>query len=77
MSKQPEPKVRLEDTTAITCEKCSGEVFVEGMLLRKVSKILSATPQDAVIPIPTFACSNCGHVNAGFKPAGLPKHDVI
>jgi uncharacterized Zn finger protein len=70
MSKQQEinMNVALKDTTAIACEECQSEVFKEGVLLRKISRFVTGTAQDALMPIPVFTCSKCGHVNADFMP---------
>jgi uncharacterized Zn finger protein len=70
MSKQQEinMNVALKDTTPILCEECQGEVFQEGVLLRRVSRFMTGTSQDALMPIPVFACSSCGHVNEDFLP---------
>jgi uncharacterized Zn finger protein len=70
MSKQQEinMNVALKDTTPIVCEECQGEVFQEGVLLRRVSRFMTGTSQDALMPIPVFACSGCGHVNEDFMP---------
>jgi hypothetical protein len=40
-------------------------------MLRKASKFLTGTPQDALIPLPVFSCSKCGHVNTEFLPEPL------
>jgi uncharacterized Zn finger protein len=70
MAKQQEinMNVALKDTTPIACEECGNEVFQEGVLLRKVSRFVTGTSQDALMPIPVFACAKCGHVNADFMP---------
>jgi uncharacterized Zn finger protein len=70
MSKQQEinMNVALKDTTPIVCEECQSEVFQEGVLLRRVSRFVTGTSQDALMPIPVFACSSCGHVNDEFMP---------
>jgi uncharacterized Zn finger protein len=60
--------VALKDTTAIDCEECGNDVFQEGVLLRKISRFVTGTSQDALMPIPVFSCSKCGHVNAEFMP---------
>ena len=60
--------VSLKDTTAIICESCEIEVFIEGVMLRKVSRFVTGTTQDALMPIPVFTCSKCGGVNADFLP---------
>jgi hypothetical protein len=48
-------------------------VFIEGVMLRKASRFITGTAQDAVIPIPVFSCSACGHVNEEFIPSQLRK----
>ena len=46
-------------------------VFQEGLMLRKASKFLTGTQQDALIPLPVFSCAKCGHVNEEFLPEPL------
>lgn len=60
--------VSLKDTTPITCEECGHSVFQEGVLLRKISRFVTGTSQDALMPIPVFSCAKCGHVNTEFMP---------
>lgn len=60
--------IPLDQTTAVICSECSGEVFVQGMFLRKASRVLTGNPTDGYLPIPTFFCANCGAVNEEFKP---------
>ena len=60
--------VSLKDTTPIKCDECENEVFIEGVLLRKISRFVAGTAQDALMPIPVFTCSKCGHVNNDFMP---------
>ena len=69
----PLAQVRFEQTSGIICEKCKGSIFSEAYFLRKVSKFLIATTsdKDQVIPIPTFFCVKCNHVNKEFLPEGL------
>jgi uncharacterized Zn finger protein len=57
-----------KNTTAIKCEECQNETFREVVFIRKASKLLTGQPQDTVIPIPTFECSKCGHINKEFTP---------
>ena len=63
--------ISLDKTTPLVCEKCGNNVFQEGTILRKASKFLTGTTQDGIIPIPTFYCVKCGHVNDEFIPAEL------
>jgi len=63
--------ISLDKTTEVTCDKCSNSAFQEVVLLRKASRFITGTAQDAMIPIPVFACSKCGHVNDEFLPMQL------
>jgi hypothetical protein len=67
----PKLNVSLNKTVAFECDECQNQVFIQGVLLRKASKFLTGTTQDAVVPIPIFACSKCGHVNQEFIPKEL------
>jgi hypothetical protein len=62
------PGIDIKQTTAIKCESCEGETFVETFYLRKASKLLTGSSQDSLIPIPTFQCSKCNHINKEFVP---------
>jgi hypothetical protein len=57
-----------KNTTAIKCEKCECETFREVVFIRKASKLLTGQATDSVMPIPTFQCSSCGHINKEFTP---------
>jgi len=65
--------ITLDKTTGMSCDECSNEIFQEGVMLRKASRFITGTAQDAMIPIPVFACSKCGHVNEDFIPSQLKK----
>lgn len=71
MGKLGTPQFTLRDTEAIKCEHCGGEVFEEGVMLRRVPALLTGTGKPGVIPVPVFICSKCGHVNSEFIPADL------
>lgn len=60
--------ISLDKTTSIVCDECGNETFTQVLLLRKASKFLTGTAQDALMPIPTFACAKCNHVNEEFQP---------
>ncbi len=72
---QPRLNIDLNKTQEVVCEKCGGKVFQEGLMLRKASKFLTGTTQDALIPLPVFSCSACGHVNEEFLPEPLKNKD--
>ena len=63
--------ISLDKTKPIVCDKCEGQVFTDGVLLRKASRFITGTAQDALVPITVFACIKCGHVNDEFLPMQL------
>jgi len=70
---QPQLNISLDKTSPITCDKCAGQIFTDGVMLRKASRLLTGTAQDALIPIQVFSCIACGHVNEDFLPPMLRK----
>jgi hypothetical protein len=73
----PLANVRFEQTTGVVCEICGSNIFTEGLYLRKVSKFLVAasSDKDQVIPVPTFYCVKCQHVNKEFSPLGMEEEE--
>ena len=67
-SKLGVPQISLQNTKAIKCDICGGEIFEQGVMLREVSALLTGDGRPGVIPIPVFVCSKCGHVNSQFLP---------
>lgn len=64
MAKQPQmqgPNIDLKNTTAVT-SSTGGRVFSEGVILRKVSKFVAGTSEDAIMPIPVFYDVQTGEV---------------
>ena len=48
-----QPQVDLKSTTPFLTPD-GGKIFQQGVLLRKVSKFVAGTDEDAVMPIPVF-----------------------
>jgi len=68
---QQQLNVPLDKSTPLVCEECQNETFKQVFFLRTISKFIAGTDQDGLIPIPSFACTNCGHVNNEFQPKNL------
>jgi hypothetical protein len=62
------PKIDLRDQPTVTCDSCGGMFFKEVVIIKRVSKILTATPKDTDVPFPVYMCEKCGHVNSEFNP---------
>ena len=52
----------------IRCTSCNGISFISCFLIKKVSALISPTGKETIIPVETFACNSCGHVNKEFMP---------
>lgn len=67
--------IGFEQTTPVTCEECGGIFFEEAIHIRKASGILTGSSKPSYIPIPVFACKECGHVNSEFLPKEMGNLD--
>jgi hypothetical protein len=72
MSKQPQlnMNVDIKNTTAIKSPD-GNQVFSEGVILRKVSRFVTGTSEDGVIPIPVFYDVVTGKVLVELLPKEL------
>jgi len=55
MSQKPQMNVNIDikNTKAITSPE-GNQVFSEGVILRKISRFITGTDEDGVIPVPVF-----------------------
>jgi len=60
------PKINLRDQPTIECEKCKSTYFKEVVILKRVPKLLTGSPEDTIVPFPTYMCNECGNVNEDF-----------
>jgi len=67
---QAGPQIDLKNTTGMKNTK-GGSVFQQGVILRKVSKFITGTDEDALLPIPVFYDAESGLILKGSVPADL------
>lgn len=67
--------VDIKQTTAVTCDECGGVYFEQALTIRKASGLLTGTGNPAYVPIPVFACKECGNVNGEFIPKEVQSLD--
>jgi uncharacterized Zn finger protein len=60
--------IDLQNAVSVVCESCAGRTFREVALIKKISALLSPSGKEIVVPVATFACTNCGHINKDFDP---------
>jgi hypothetical protein len=60
----------LSKSTALTTES-GDQIFTEGIILRQISKFLSGTPEDIIIPIKVFINPKTGRILKELLPPDL------
>ena len=72
MSKQQQLNINVDikNSTAIKSPE-GNQVFQEGVILRKVSKFITGTSEDGIIPIPVFFDMKSGKVLVELLPKEL------
>ena len=58
---QPQMNLDLSKTTAIDTPS-GGKIWQQGVILRKVSKFITGTSEDAIVPIPVFYDPETGDI---------------
>lgn len=62
-----QPKIDIKSATTIFSPE-GNFVFTEGVILKKVSKFIAGTPEDALVPIPCFYDVKSGKVLVELLP---------
>ena len=55
-----------EDLEDVLCEKCESQTFSQVFLFKKLSAVLSPNGKDTFVPMQTYKCTDCGHINKEF-----------
>lgn len=54
------PKIDLSNARDMNCGSCNYPYFVQAVMVKRISKIVTGTPNDVVIPVDVLLCGNCG-----------------
>jgi hypothetical protein len=68
MNKQMNVNIGADDMQPIICEECGGMYFRQVMAINKVSKLLTGSDKDTMVPVPVFRCDDCGAIPKDFQP---------
>ena len=72
-----QPQIDLKSTTSVQIES-GGDIWKQGFVLRKVSRFVTNSSEDAVMPIPVFYDSETGKILKDTLPPELrDQYDVI
>lgn len=69
----------LKHSTGVKCENegCESSNFIEVVRIRKVSGLITGLGREMLIPVPVYACADCGHINEMFmKSSGLDQSEA-
>jgi len=64
----PQMKINIDDLTDVGCDECGGFYFRQITLFKRLSPLVSPTGNEQLVPVPSFRCDDCGHVNEQFTP---------
>ena len=64
-----QPNIDLKNTESV--EHANGKVWAQGFIIRKISKFVAGTPEDALMPIPVFYNPETGEVLQDTLPKEL------
>lgn len=67
----------LSASKPMICPHCGYDVFLPAIKLRKLSKMLTGSTVDSVIPIDCFVCGNCGMVNEELLPPKIREMEKV
>lgn len=70
-NQQQQPQIDITASTPLRCVKCGDTTFLPAVKIRKISRLLTGTPKDAVIPIDVFLCASCGELCEELLPTEL------
>jgi len=62
---QAQVQVDLRQAETIKCGSCGNYLFIQSFVLKRLSKLVSPTGQEALIPVQVYSCGNCGDVAEG------------
>ena len=51
--------INLKDSTGIVCSHCGNDIFVPGMMVRKISRLVTGSAKDIISPVQIPLCSKC------------------
>jgi len=64
----PQMQIDLNDLTDFVCAECESKYFRSVTLFKRLSPLVSPSGKEQLVPIPSFRCDECGHVNEQFTP---------
>ena len=70
-SQPNKPQIDFSKATEMECQECKGTVFIPANKFLKVSKLVTGTPNDAIVPVELYFCGDCGEIVEELLPEQL------
>lgn len=71
---QMQARVDLSQAKDMNCIHCGGEYFINAVMVKKISRFVTGTTNDAVLPVDVLLCGNCGKPLEDLLPKEFRKH---
>lgn len=55
-------KNQIMNSPTVICSGCNSKLFVENVILKKISLLYTGTGKDELVPIPVYVCTKCGKI---------------
>lgn len=75
MNQQMSPQQLIQNSKSFNCENCGGMFFKQVMVLRTLSRLVTGSPQDQLVPFPVFRCDDCGTPIQDMIPREIEKSE--
>lgn len=73
---QQQMTFNIKDSTEIVCTSCGNNIFIPGMMLRKISRLIVGSAKDILSPISIPLCSKCHEPVDELLPESLKKPKI-
>lgn len=76
-NQQAQPKIDLSQAKDMNCKHCKNPYFIQAVMLKKISRFVTGTANDAVLPVDVLLCGNCGKPFEELLPKEFRKYDRL
>lgn len=73
-NQQAQPKIDLSQAKDMNCIHCNNQYFIQAVMVKKISRFVTGTANDAVLPVDVLLCGNCGKPFEELLPKEFRKH---
>lgn len=68
-----QPKIRIKETSEITCKNCKNNTFVPCFIMREIDRLTVGSSKKTLVPIEVMQCPKCFTILEDTLPEELQK----